>query len=193
MAMCVLPVFFSSQQNTARRLKFWPGLVPCESDGAVWNWRETSGGALRDAERCWPVATSHHQSSGAAKHVMLQDLLAEAPHRENKDHFAPHLLHHYLIITFSVFLFFICFFCFVSAKVRNVRRILWPGVPRGIWWHRWTKVVRTWLKEVPRGATGCGGTVFSEGLRRKNCRSWEIWKWLRVMYQIIIWMIWLKT
>ena len=90
MARFVLPLFFSPQQNTARQ---WPGLVPCESDGALWNWRETSGGAPRERLR---DADVFHQFSPALQQVftsLLQDLLAEAPHRDNKDRFAPHLLH----------------------------------------------------------------------------------------------------
>ena len=99
MAMCVLPVFFfittkhsTSIEVLARTCSVWIG----------WSCLELTRNIWRSAERCWPVVTSRHQSSGAAKHVMLQDLLAEAPHRENKDHFVPHLLHHYLFC-FSIF------------------------------------------------------------------------------------------
>ena len=123
--------------------------------------------------RCWPVVTSRHRSSP------LQDLLAEAPHRDNKERAR--------ICTYYVFRFVQIsdvFFCSLRIfaqlwKFEMFRywRILWPGVPRGIWWHRWTKVVRTWLKEVPRWVP-----PFSEGLRITICRSW---KWLRVTYQII--------
>lgn len=78
------------------------------------------------------MLTSRHQSSGAAKHVMLQDLLAEAPHRENKDHFAPHLLHHCLFC-FSIFHLFLLLRFSESSKCskdfmarRSTRNLVTP-------------------------------------------------------------------